>query len=137
MAFLHPPPPPATPLHNSICFNSATLLSPKLHLHFPSKQRTSRNASLNRTLKSPISDKWRTGVSSFSAFFNKGSEIESLKQQLIDAIAPLDRGTAASPEDQQLIDQVGRYHCTLLFLFQRCCESRVLLIYVAIAFSFS
>ncbi|KAL8239572.1 hypothetical protein R6Q59_016139 [Mikania micrantha] len=55
----------------------------------------------------PIS-KWRTNISFFSAFLNKPKDSESIKQELLDAIDPLDRGADASPEDQQTIEQIVR-----------------------------
>lgn len=105
MAILHLSPSSATLFHNSTteCY---TATSPKRRFRFP-PNRHSRDVPLNRSLELPISDKWRTGVSFFSPFLDKSSEIESLKQQLLDAIAPLDRGAAATPEDQQLVDQIA------------------------------
>lgn len=50
--------------------------------------------------------KWRTRVSSFPNFLPKGKDIGSLKEELLEAIAPLGRGAEASPEDQQRVDQV-------------------------------
>ncbi|KAH6813533.1 Plastid-lipid associated protein PAP / fibrillin family protein [Perilla frutescens var. frutescens] len=107
MTILHlSPSSSATLLHSSTVAYSATIFSPKRGLHFSSNHH-SRDASLNRSQEFPISDKWRTGVSFFSPFLNKSSEIESLKQQLLDAIAPLDRGAAATAEDQRLVDQIA------------------------------
>lgn len=57
----------------------------------------------------PISDsgKWRNKVSFFAGFF-KTRDVESLKEQLFETIAPLDRGAEATPEDQQRVDQVKK-----------------------------
>ncbi|KAJ7968091.1 Plastid-lipid-associated protein [Quillaja saponaria] len=78
------------------------------------------NAPLNITYRFPIkhithkvsntpaSEKWRAKVSFFPAFLNKGKDAKALKEELLEAIAPLDRGAAATPEDQQRIDQIAR-----------------------------
>ncbi|KAK6121296.1 hypothetical protein DH2020_044947 [Rehmannia glutinosa] len=66
------------------------------------------NNSIHQNLELRKSGKWRTRVSFFSSFLVKNPGIESLKQELLEAIAPLDRGAAATPEDQQRIDQIAR-----------------------------
>ncbi|KAL1176590.1 hypothetical protein V6Z11_A04G168900 [Gossypium hirsutum] len=48
-----------------------------------------------------VSLKWRTEASIFSGLFTKSKDIKTLKDELFDAIAPLDRGAEAAPEDQQ------------------------------------
>lgn len=53
------------------------------------------------------SKKWRVGVSFFPAFLKKRKDAKALKEELLDAIAPLDRGADATLEDQQRVDQVG------------------------------
>ena len=51
---------------------------------------------------------------SFSlAFLKKGKYAKTLKEELLEAIAPLDRRADATLEDQQRIDQVG---CLLFFV---------------------
>ncbi|GJN23589.1 hypothetical protein PR202_gb11253 [Eleusine coracana subsp. coracana] len=60
--------------------------------------------------------RWRAGVSSFSFLppFLKGEgesddkKAEKLKEELLAAIAPLDRGAEASPEDKEGVEQVVR-----------------------------
>ncbi|PHT41608.1 putative plastid-lipid-associated protein 4, chloroplastic [Capsicum baccatum] len=47
--------------------------------------------------------KWRAKVSFFPFFSTKTQDTESLKLELLEAIAPLDRGAEATPEDQKLI----------------------------------
>ncbi|KAK1313758.1 hypothetical protein QJS10_CPA06g02444 [Acorus calamus] len=55
-----------------------------------------------------ISTKWRTNVSFFPSFLNKKTKSkDELKRELLDAIAPLDRGADASPEDQERVDQIA------------------------------
>ncbi|KAK6143746.1 hypothetical protein DH2020_024094 [Rehmannia glutinosa] len=103
-----------TLLHSSIDFYSATIFSPKRLLHFSSNKHSGEvsrhlpNNSIHQNLELRKSGKWRTRVSFFSSFLVKNPGIESLKQELLEAIAPLDRGAAATPEDQQRIDQIAR-----------------------------
>ncbi|CAL5438824.1 unnamed protein product [Camellia sinensis] len=59
-------------------------------------------------LESSGYQKWRTRVSFFTSFLTKTKDSESLKEELLDAIAPLDRGADASPEDQERIDEIAR-----------------------------
>ncbi|GBG68595.1 hypothetical protein CBR_g3139 [Chara braunii] len=72
-------------------------------------QRSPRNHH-NRRLK----DTWRTRVIAVARFpftFTLGSSQETrkkLKEELLDAIAPLDRGAAASDEDKARIEKVVR-----------------------------
>ncbi|PHT97875.1 hypothetical protein BC332_33183 [Capsicum chinense] len=51
--------------------------------------------------------KWRAKVSFFPFFSTKTQDTESLKLELLEAIAPLDRGAEATPEDQKLVDQAA------------------------------
>ncbi|GFP87117.1 probable plastid-lipid-associated protein 4 chloroplastic [Phtheirospermum japonicum] len=53
---------------------------------------------------------WRTRVSFFTNLLssNKAKTAEAIKEELLEAIAPLDRGAEATPEDQQTIDQIVR-----------------------------
>lgn len=39
---------------------------------------------------------------------NKTKNVEAIKEELLEAIAPLDRGAEATPEDQEKIDQIAR-----------------------------
>ncbi|XP_066307513.1 probable plastid-lipid-associated protein 4, chloroplastic [Miscanthus floridulus] len=60
--------------------------------------------------------RWRAGISSFSSFLppfftgNKGEKDAEkavrLKEELLDAIAPLDRGAEATPEDKERVEQI-------------------------------
>ncbi|CAI0439280.1 unnamed protein product [Linum tenue] len=53
--------------------------------------------------------KWRTNVSFLPAFFKSpGKDLNALKEELLQAIAPLDRGAEATPEDQKFVDQIAR-----------------------------
>ncbi|KAJ8754885.1 hypothetical protein K2173_015397 [Erythroxylum novogranatense] len=46
----------------------------------------------------------------FPAFLNKGKNDKALKvkEELLQSISPLDRGAAATPEDQQRVDEIAR-----------------------------
>lgn len=57
---------------------------------------------------SPNNKIWQTNVSFFPAFFNKTKDPTPIKQDLLQAIQPLDRGADATPQDQQIIDQIAR-----------------------------
>ncbi|KAL3324475.1 hypothetical protein AABB24_038556 [Solanum stoloniferum] len=61
----------------------------------------------NNTNISPLNKKWQINVSFFPAFFNKTKDPTPIKQELLQAIAPLDRGADATPQDQQIIDQIA------------------------------
>ncbi|OQU91132.1 hypothetical protein SORBI_3001G122300 [Sorghum bicolor] len=60
--------------------------------------------------------RWRAGISSFSSFLppfftgNKGEKdaekAARLKEELLDAIAPLERGAEATPEDKERVEQI-------------------------------
>jgi len=80
---------------------------------YPSKQNPffsspSRPKLNTNHLKSqePDSGKWRNMVSFFPGFLTKGRDVDSLKLELYETIAPLDRGAEATPEAQQRVDQV-------------------------------
>ncbi|XVE94037.1 hypothetical protein REPUB_Repub01dG0245800 [Reevesia pubescens] len=68
------------------------------------------NAAVSSSLKY-----WRTRVSFFSGFLTKGKGkgkgkvVNRLKDELFDAISPLDRGAEATLEDQQLVNQRPKF----------------------------
>lgn len=80
-----------SPIHSSYS-SSHFLITPLIH----------HNHNL-----ATISQKWRTNVSFFPAIFKKGKDASTIKEELLDAIASLDRGADATPEDQQSVDQVA------------------------------
>ncbi|XP_015943695.1 probable plastid-lipid-associated protein 4, chloroplastic [Arachis duranensis] len=85
--------------------------SPKLlFLHPPHFSSSSSNFPIIiRTATTPQTEKWRAQVSFFPAFLKKGGkDANTIKQELLQAIAPLDRGADASPDDQQTVDQIAR-----------------------------
>ncbi|KAG0480295.1 hypothetical protein HPP92_011153 [Vanilla planifolia] len=59
-------------------------------------------------LAEPEAVKWRNRVSFFPSFLKKKSR-EDLKQELFEAIASLDRGAEASPEDQERVEQRPKF----------------------------
>ncbi|KAL5789830.1 hypothetical protein ACOSQ2_004718 [Xanthoceras sorbifolium] len=52
--------------------------------------------------------KWRREVSFFQGFSTKRRDVNTLKVDLFQAIAPLDRGAEATPDDQQRVDKIAR-----------------------------
>ncbi|GAV61125.1 PAP_fibrillin domain-containing protein [Cephalotus follicularis] len=98
-------------------YSSSSLVS-KLHhshypltnLNFPSKptNQNSYSFKLPSTTSSVPHQKWRAKVSFFPAFLSKGKDAKVIKEELLQAIAPLDRGADATPEDQQRVDQIAR-----------------------------
>lgn len=75
-------------------------------LVFPWKPNTNSNPfSVENIAVSAL--KWRTRVSFFSGLFTKSKDVKSLKDELFDAIAPVDRGAEATPEDQERLDQIA------------------------------
>lgn len=50
--------------------------------------------------------KWRRNVSFFTSLIKKDANL--IKQELLEAIHPLDRGAEATPEDQQIVDEIAR-----------------------------
>lgn len=81
--------------------STASLSNPVLS-SFPSKSTSPQITVF------PISDssKWRRKVSFFPGFLARGRDVQKLKEELYEAIAPLDRGSDATPEDQERVDQV-------------------------------
>ncbi|KAL6176447.1 hypothetical protein ACLB2K_053080 [Fragaria x ananassa] len=74
---------------------------------------TSLSFSSRPTTTTPIivpalSHKWRARISFFPAFLSKGKDAKTLKEELLDAIASLDRGADATAEDQKTVDQITR-----------------------------
>ncbi|KAK1368645.1 putative plastid-lipid-associated protein 4, chloroplastic [Heracleum sosnowskyi] len=61
---------------------------------------SSKSRNLSRNVK------WRSNVSFFQSLIKKDTSV--IKQELLEAIEPLDRGAEASPEDQQIVDEITR-----------------------------
>lgn len=109
LSTLSPPPQPPFATHSSA---ASSALLPKLHhltasTLFPANNH---NNSLSTTPTPAALHKWRANVSFFTGLLNKNKtkNAEAIKQELLEAIAPLDRGAEATPEDQEIIDQVYR-----------------------------
>ncbi|XP_055816239.1 probable plastid-lipid-associated protein 4, chloroplastic isoform X2 [Solanum dulcamara] len=109
----------ATPLYLSSS-SSVKLHEISTFIHsFPPNPNLSSNLLLSSPRRRPFSDhfpavsyvpeslKFRARVSFFPFFSNKSEDTESLKLALLEAIAPLDRGAEATPEDQKLVDQIA------------------------------
>ncbi|KAJ6706577.1 PLASTID-LIPID-ASSOCIATED PROTEIN 4 CHLOROPLASTIC-RELATED [Salix purpurea] len=104
--------------------NAALPLPPTKHgtshhsimLTFPSSSKPkSSNSRVGIDLLSSSNSKpddswgyWRTAVSFFQSFSAKGNDVNSLKQQLLEAIAPLDRGVVATLQEQQRVDEIAQ-----------------------------
>ncbi|XP_022156963.1 probable plastid-lipid-associated protein 4, chloroplastic [Momordica charantia] len=73
-------------------------------LRLPSNPTTTAPTSV---LTSAPSAKWRVRISFFPAFLNKRKDVSALKQELLEAIAPLDRGAEATPEDREMVNQIS------------------------------
>ncbi|KAL3843708.1 hypothetical protein ACJIZ3_001111 [Penstemon smallii] len=98
LSTLSPQPlPPSFTIQSS---SAANLLHPTASFPF-------RN---NRLSTTTLEHKWKTRVSFFTDFLsnNKTKNAEAIKEELLEAIAPLDRGAEATPQDQQNIDQLVR-----------------------------
>jgi hypothetical protein len=113
-----PLPPPASP--------GTSVVAACSHLAAPSRRR-GPGIALAAAPAGRQGGRWRAGVSSFSflpSFFtgnNKGQKDAEkamrLKEELLAAIAPLDRGAEATPEDKERVEQVRTWTSyTLCFL---------------------
>ncbi|KAI3871798.1 hypothetical protein MKX03_007830 [Papaver bracteatum] len=85
-------------------------LPPTSTLHFPSSCNNNLNNKryLSLTTTTFSEQKWRTRVSFFPSFMKSGKDSKTIKEELLEAIAPLDRGAEATPEDQERIDKIAR-----------------------------
>nr|GMC81340.1 probable plastid-lipid-associated protein 4, chloroplastic [Ipomoea batatas] len=105
---------PATQL---IAAHSSAHNHPKLSLSasaatfsFPATHNGHSSSGLV-SISGPCNDpKWRASVSFFPGFLklNKTKDPEPIKEELFEALAPLDRGADATPEDQEKIEQIVR-----------------------------
>ncbi|KAK0590450.1 hypothetical protein LWI29_027332 [Acer saccharum] len=55
----------------------------------------------------PLTGKWRSRVSFFQGFSTKRRDVNILKEELFQAIAPLDRGAEATPDHKQRLDKIA------------------------------
>ncbi|KAM7470381.1 hypothetical protein LguiA_008564 [Lonicera macranthoides] len=104
--------PPSTALTTTTTTNATTHSSIPT-FYFSTKPTTQfqpnhpLSLSTSSTSSPPIS-KWRTNISFFPAFLNKPKDTKPIKEELLEAIAPLDRGAEATPEDQERVDRIAR-----------------------------
>ncbi|XP_056163224.1 probable plastid-lipid-associated protein 4, chloroplastic isoform X1 [Syzygium oleosum] len=112
MALSYQPPPPPPPTTLNCKTSSSTSIAPALiRSQFPAKSNAlflQNNHGNLLSLNSSSPEKWRAQVSFFPAFLGKRKDVTTLKEELLEAIAPLDRGAEATPEDQQRVDQIAR-----------------------------
>ncbi|MFS7919496.1 putative plastid-lipid-associated protein [Helianthus anomalus] len=99
-----------TPLqhHHSSCsiHNFVSISSPITHPSIYSRPPPTRSLlSSNNYGTTKNTRLWRSGVSFLQLFSTKS---ESIKQELLEVIAPLDRGTDATAEQQERVDQIAR-----------------------------
>ncbi|XP_074333118.1 putative plastid-lipid-associated protein 4, chloroplastic isoform X3 [Apium graveolens] len=84
------------------CVSTVMLATPYHYLSSPFPVSTSSCCCASRIVKS----KWRMNVSFFPSLIKKDANL--IKQELLEAIHPLDRGAEATPQDQQIVDQITR-----------------------------
>ncbi|XP_010246491.1 PREDICTED: probable plastid-lipid-associated protein 4, chloroplastic isoform X3 [Nelumbo nucifera] len=90
-------------------FNSPISAIPISSFSFRKPIRLSTKPSIDSELYSSAEPaKWRTKVSFFQSFLTKTKDSKGLKEELLETIAPLDRGAEATPEAQARVDQVAR-----------------------------
>ncbi|XP_078444330.1 putative plastid-lipid-associated protein 4, chloroplastic [Wolffia australiana] len=77
-------------------------------LHFQRTHPEKEASWGGQVLRLPAADRWRLGVSFFPSIMRKKEKPEEIKKELLEAIAPLDRGAEASDEDKDRIDQIAR-----------------------------
>ncbi|XP_010269008.1 PREDICTED: probable plastid-lipid-associated protein 4, chloroplastic [Nelumbo nucifera] len=87
-------------------FTGPRSYSSLISLSFPA--RPSNDGSIKKLSIATGDSKWRTRVSFLPSFFKKAKDATALKEELLEAIAPLDRGAEATPEDLEQIDQIAR-----------------------------
>ncbi|KAK4757514.1 hypothetical protein SAY87_018815 [Trapa incisa] len=84
--------------------------SPHSSVPFPPSPKLGCRITKNTPLLSSAAEsvKWRVAVSFFAGFPAKKKDADVLKEELLDAIKPLDRGAEATPEEQEVVDQIAR-----------------------------
>ncbi|KAF8013998.1 hypothetical protein BT93_I1760 [Corymbia citriodora subsp. variegata] len=96
---LHPP--PAPPIVTSPFSRPSNPAPDALAVSLPS----GKLLPSTRVASSPSR---RRRVSFFSGLVTKSEDVRRLKEELLDAIAPLDRGAEATPDDQLRVDRIAR-----------------------------
>ncbi|KAG4945341.1 hypothetical protein AAZX31_15G045300 [Glycine max] len=95
---------------------NATCSVPHFHFHFHAQPLSLSSShfpinirpSTHHHVHVSHNHKWRAKVSFFTSFLKKGKDAKIIKEEMLEAIAPLDRGADATPQDQQTIDQIAR-----------------------------
>ncbi|KAG6711267.1 probable plastid-lipid-associated protein 4, chloroplastic isoform X2 [Carya illinoinensis] len=102
--------------HAALALTTAQSSTPSIpkSLSFPPPRTAFRfpvpaNPSTHNLSSTAHPEKWRAKISFFPAFLKKGKDAKTLKEELLDAIAPLDRGADATVEDQQTVDQRPKF----------------------------
>ncbi|KAK4401936.1 putative plastid-lipid-associated protein 4, chloroplastic [Sesamum angolense] len=115
LSTLSPPPLPSLTSQSSAAGTSSSSLPKLVHsiaaVSFPvNPHNHCLSTTIAATPPPAAQHKWRTQVSFFTSFLgnNKTKSAEAIKEELLETIAPLDRGAEATPEDQQKIDQIAR-----------------------------
>lgn len=106
---------PSTTITTTTSHHLSKLFHPHSSLSTVTFPATKQHFTLTHFSKS----KFTTNVSFFTDFLSKTKSAESIKQELLEAIDPLDRGAEASIEDQQTIEQVFislKYNKSFVFL---------------------
>ncbi|KAK4438272.1 putative plastid-lipid-associated protein 4, chloroplastic [Sesamum alatum] len=108
LSTLSPPPLPSLTAQSS---SLPKLLPSVAAVSFPANPHNYCLSTTSAATPPPAAQhKWRTHVSFFTSFLgnNKTKSADAIKEELLEAIAPLDRGAEATPEEQQKIDQIAR-----------------------------
>ncbi|WVY94084.1 hypothetical protein V8G54_033172 [Vigna mungo] len=88
-------------------FSTLKTTSSLPHFHAPKLSSSSHFPNTPSTTHLPLSQKWRTKVSFFPSFLKKRKDANIIKEELLQAIEPLDRGADATLQDQQTVDQIA------------------------------
>ncbi|ESW20497.1 hypothetical protein PHAVU_006G214200 [Phaseolus vulgaris] len=95
-------------LSSSSFFSTLNTTSSLPHFHAPKLSSSSSHfPTTPTTTLLPQSHKWRAKVSFFTSFLKKGKDAKIIKEELLQAIALLDRGADATLQDQQTVDQIA------------------------------
>ncbi|KAJ0800805.1 putative plastid-lipid-associated protein [Helianthus annuus] len=92
-------------IHNFVSISSSPITHPSIYSPPPPPTRSLLSSNNYGTENKKKTRLWRSGVSFLQLFSTKS---ESIKQELLEVIAPLDRGTDATAEQQQRVDQMAR-----------------------------
>lgn len=109
------------PLHSSVAWTWISFQQQPKNQIFENCAPQLHSSSHWKASSREYSWRWRSRVSFFQSFLTKSPDVDSLKEELLEAIAPLDRGAEANPEDQERVDQViadfSKFTCfDLMFL---------------------